>query len=252
MPRFGAQGEFQGYIGSYTDIDDRRKTEEKLRQAAKLESLGVLAGGIAHDFNNLLVAILGNASLLEDYIPVSAPARELLRQRHQGQRARRPAHPADAGLFRPGPLRGGAARPFRPGQTDHRADSGFLARNVEVRLNLGDGLPPVEADASQLQQLIMNLVINAAEAIEDGPGVVEVVTGETEVNADEMAPWVLADNVKPGRYVVPEVRDTGTRHGRSDPGEDLRPVLHHQVHRTRPGTGGRPWESCAVTAAASN
>ena len=76
VPLFGADGRFLGSIGSALDIEDRKRTEEKIRQAAKLESLGILAGGVAHDFNNLLVGVLGNASLLDDHSARIARSRE--------------------------------------------------------------------------------------------------------------------------------------------------------------------------------
>jgi len=209
VPRIGPEGEFLGYIGSYTDIDDRRRAEERMRHAAKLESLGVLAGGIAHDFNNLLVAIMGNASLLEDEFPAGAPAREMLGSVLQAsERAamltRQILAYSGQGRFVVEPL--DLSEQVKQITALLQAS---LAKNVEVRLDLAAGLPLVEADASQIQQLIMNLVVNAAEAIGPGAGQVDVVTGEQAVNAAEIAQWVLADSVQPGRFVVLTVRDSG-------------------------------------------
>jgi PAS domain S-box-containing protein len=209
VPRFGSEGGFLGYIGSYTDIDDRRRAEERMRHAAKLESLGVLAGGIAHDFNNLLVAIMGNASLLEDEIPPGAPAREMLDSVIKA--SERAAMLTSQILAYSGQGRF-VVEPLDLSEQVRQITAllqASLAKNVEVRLDLAAGLPLVEADASQIQQLIMNLVVNAAEAVGPGSGLVEVVTGDKVVDAAEMAQWVLADNVQPGRFVVLTVIDNG-------------------------------------------
>ena len=209
VPRIGPRGEFLGYIGSYTDIDDRRRAEERMRHAAKLESLGVLAGGIAHDFNNLLVAIMGNASLLEDEIPAGTPAREMLESvikasERAAMLTRQILAYSGQGRFVVEPL--DISEQVKQITALLQAS---LAKSVEVRLDLAAGLPPVEADASQIQQLIMNLVVNAAEAIGSRAGLVELVTGDEVVDAAEISQWVLADNVQPGRFVVLTVRDNG-------------------------------------------
>jgi signal transduction histidine kinase len=77
-PRISGRGEFAGYIGSCLDITERREANERLQEAAKLESLGILAGGIPHDFNNLLVGILGNSSLAYEMLPPSHAVRSIL------------------------------------------------------------------------------------------------------------------------------------------------------------------------------
>jgi two-component system cell cycle sensor histidine kinase/response regulator CckA len=159
-----------------TDITARKQNEERLREAAKLESLGVLAGGIAHDFNNLLVAILGNASLaLEATLPGS-PVQNMMRGVIE-------ASERAASLVRQLLAYSGKGR-FLVGQVDlSLLIAGEASRlralvppAVELRFELADGLPPIETDATQMQQLVANLVANAGEAIGQGPGVVTVRT----------------------------------------------------------------------------
>jgi two-component system, cell cycle sensor histidine kinase and response regulator CckA len=208
-PRFDADGQFLGYIGSCVDIDDRKRAEEKLWRTAKLESLGVLAGGVAHDFNNLLVGILGSASLLEEYIPKERDARELLDSiRTAGERAARLTKQMLAysgrGRFAVEPLDLSA-------QVRQIASliEASIPTNVDLRFVLADGLPAVQGDASQIQQLIMNLTINAVEALEPSGGLVEVLTAVQTADAGAVVDAATAEALPPGAYVTLAVSDNG-------------------------------------------
>ena len=148
-----------------TDITERKRLEEQLRHTQKLESLGVLAGGVAHDFNNLLTGIMGNASLASEVVAPSNPARTFLENVVMTtQRA--------ADLTRQLLAYAGKGR-FIISNVDlselvreiANLIQASIPKTVQLRLNLQEHVPPVEADASQMQQLVMNLVINAAEAI---------------------------------------------------------------------------------------
>src|SRR6266446_4027458 len=160
---------------------ERRHLEEHVRQSQRMESLGVLAGGVAHDFNNLLVGIMGNTSLAIDMLPESSPVVPLLDDVVlASQKA--------ADLTRQMLAYAGKGR-FVSEPTDLSAlvqDIGGLVRTsiskkVSLELNLESGLPPIEADPTQIQQLAMNLLINGAEAIGDKVGTVTVKTGLREV-----------------------------------------------------------------------
>lgn len=191
------------------DVSERNRLEEKLRQTAKLESLGILAGGIAHDFNNLLTGILGNATLaLDDASPESATA-DLLRSIVQA--CERAAALANQILAYSG--RG----KFRLEHVDLSAlvsetlslIETALGRAVQVHLDIATGVPWVEGDPSQLQQVVMNLAINAAEAVEN-KGEVWMRTGEAELDgARHPDDIVLGTNTTAGRCVFLEVRDSG-------------------------------------------
>src|SRR5581483_9532889 len=186
------------------------KFEEHLRQTQKLESLGVLAGGVAHDFNNLLTGILGNASLALDTTDPGHPNHAALEEVvTAAERA--------ADLTRQLLAYAGKGRFFT-----RNIDLSDLVRQitnllrtsipktVQLRLHLADALPPMEADVSQIQQIIMNLVINGAEAIGAHPGTVLIQTAIQNVDEQYITTLAPAGHpLSPGDYVCLEVHDTG-------------------------------------------
>jgi CheY-like chemotaxis protein len=169
-----------------------------------------LAGGIAHDFNNLLVGILGNASLAKNTLPPTSSVRQMLDDViSAGERAavltRQLLAYAGKGKFviRPVDISALVREMIKLVQAS-------VPKTVTVRLQLVPGLPPVVADVAQLQQLIMNLIINAAEAIGGNTGTVTVTTGKLQISGSEIkgtTGW--SDPATPGRYVFFEVEDTG-------------------------------------------
>ncbi len=186
-----------------------RASEERLRQAQKMESIGLLAGGVAHDFNNLLTSIMGNASLLQDevfeesrdkldaLISATEKAADLTRQLLAY---------AGKGRFVVETL--SLSRIVREMTNLLRAS---IPKKVTVQLALKPDLPGILADRGQLQQIVMNLVINAAEAIgTEQTGTVTVATRAQEVSeADRILDEVTARPLAPGSYVRFEVADTG-------------------------------------------
>jgi PAS domain S-box-containing protein len=206
-----AKGELSGVLAMCTDITERKLAQEQLQQTQKLESLGVLAGGIAHDFNNLLVGILGNASLAADLVPVSSPAQPMLAGIvSAGERAAKLTRQllAYAGRDR----RQTAAISLDALVSDivpllHAS----IPRTVTLRLDLAGDLPLVEGDEGQLTQILMNLVINAAESVPTGqPGRVTVTTESREPTPAEKQRAVIPLSDAEGPYVVLSVRDTGS------------------------------------------
>lgn len=194
------------------DITARKKDAEKMRQAQKWESLGILAGGVAHDFNNLLTAIIGNASLAADEVGPNAPARAQMQNIIQaGERATRLTSQMLA--------YSGRSR-FRTEPVDLSARireilpliQSAVPSNIDVRFDLDDNLPVIEGDPDQFQQLIMNIILNGAEAIPAGkPGTVTVTTRRQDV--DESYTQASDDScigeLRPGTYVLFAVSDTG-------------------------------------------
>ena len=207
MPVLDADGSVREWVGTISDVDERKRLDQKLLHADKLESLGVLAGGIAHDFNNLLVGIMGNASILEEMAEQGSPTAEFAGAIVQ-------ASERAADLTRQMLAYAGKGQFLIRNVDLSREVSELLpllepaiSRSLELRLELGRALPPVEADPSQVQQVIMNLIINAAEATPKG-GVVTVSTAVSEaVPADGFPAVEPAATAE--RYVLLRVRDTG-------------------------------------------
>jgi two-component system cell cycle sensor histidine kinase/response regulator CckA len=211
------QGEVIGTAGSSRDIserkraeEERRKLEQQVMQAQKLESLGVLAGGIAHDFNNLLTSILGNADLALGEVSPQAPAREHVRDiirasRRAAELCRQMLAYSGKGHFVVQAL---SINEVVEEMTQLLSVS--ISKKVELRFELAARLPAVRGDATQLRQVVMNLITNASEAIGDQSGVITLSTGVTD--CDERCLESVAGGGRRlaiGRYVFLEVTDTG-------------------------------------------
>jgi len=163
--------------GMHRDITERIRIERKLLETQKLESLGVLAGGIAHDFNNLLTGILGNASLVRTDLPQSSPAQPCLEQIEQA--AERAADLCQQMLAYSGKGRFIVERLDLSAMVRNTAGLIRLSVNKSavLKLSLANDLPAITADATQIRQIIMNLVINASDALTERTGVIHVTTG---------------------------------------------------------------------------
>jgi PAS domain S-box-containing protein len=208
MPERGADGTIVWH-GFISDITESRRIEHKLVESAKLESLGVLAGGIAHDFNNLLTGILGNASLARLELPPTSLGQPMLDQIETA--ARRAADLCKQMLAYSGQGRF-VVQPIDLNKliedTTHLLQIS-IAKNCVLRFNLATGIPVVKADATQLRQVIMNLVINASEAIGSRSGVLALATGVARVDEEYLRGFRPDASPPPGDYVFVEVSDNG-------------------------------------------
>jgi PAS domain S-box-containing protein len=189
--------------------DDRLDMERRLLHTQKLESLGVLTGGIAHDFNNLLTAMLGNMELAQVFLKENDPARKgieqaILAAKRAADLTRQMLAYSGKGLFAVKDLNLNAV-------VEENANmlKAAISKTVTLNLDLTPNLPTVKADASQIQQIIMNLITNASEAIGDKPGVVTLATGVDPFDADTLAHSRLPEKPAPGRFLWLDVSDTG-------------------------------------------
>jgi signal transduction histidine kinase len=189
---------------------ERKRAEEALLQAQKLESMGLLASGVAHDFNNLLVAMLGQCSLALAKVPPGSKAQEhILKTIEAAERA--------ADLTRQMLAYAGRGRfKFRPIALNELISDNLslldatMPGSIEFREELCESLPLIVADPGQMQQVVMNLILNAAEAIEGRSGTVTIRTGLCESGTGEQCIWTYLDDLEPcPRYAVLEVQDSG-------------------------------------------
>lgn len=210
------RGRVVGTRGTAFDISDLRRAEEergrleqKMLQAQKLESLGVLAGGIAHDVNNILVSVLGNADLALECLGPESPAVAYLGQIEHA--ARRAADLAKQMLAYSGKGRF-LIETIDLNRVVHETTHMLkvsISKKALLRLNYSATLPAIKGDATQVRQVLMNLVINASEALGGESGTIAVSTGVEECGEKDLAEMLAGDSLKPGRYVVLEVADSG-------------------------------------------
>jgi PAS domain S-box-containing protein len=205
-----------GLVITARDITERKKAEDlrfemerRLLHAQRLESLGVMAGGIAHDFNNLLMAILGNLDLAQlDLTPVSR-SRPFID--HAMVAARRAADLTNQMLAYSGKGRFDL-KTFDLSELVEEMShllKASISKTVTLNLQTARDLPSIKADPGQIQQIIMNLIVNASEAIGDAPGVVTITTDSLECMEDCLKQSLLKDKPETGTYVLLEVKDTG-------------------------------------------
>jgi PAS domain S-box-containing protein len=197
---FDAEGKFQHVLGGLTDVTERKRAEEALRQAQKIEAIGHLTGGIAHDFNNLLAIILGNLDLLSRQVEEGSRAQRLVANARQG---------AERGASLTQRLLAFARRQdLRPESVDVpglvRELSEMLERSlgpqIQIQTRFPDSLPCAHVDAHQLELAILNMAVNARDAMSEG--------GTLKIGA-------ALDSAPPGQggdgkgFVRLEIRDNG-------------------------------------------
>jgi two-component system, cell cycle sensor histidine kinase and response regulator CckA len=189
---------------------EKKRMQQQLQETQKLESLGVLAGGIAHDFNNLLTGVLGNASLARDRLADQSDLHEPLR--HIERAAMRASELCQQMLAYAGKGRF-VVEPLdlsRLVEETAKLLDLSIARRASLELKLETGLPSVLADSAQLRQIVMNLVLNAAEAINHPAGTITVTTGRLLIDRKFLNSVRAATELPEGEGVFLEVRDNGS------------------------------------------
>jgi PAS domain S-box-containing protein len=199
------QGQAVGVLGIFWDVTEQRALEANLRQAQKMEAVGQLAGGVAHDFNNLLTVILGNTAMVMSQLGPADGCRELLQAVEQAATRAAQLTRQMLGFSRRAPLR---AEPTLLGQSIQDTVR-LLRRTIDPRITveaqLADHLWPVLADPTQMSQVLMNLCLNARDAMPEG--------GRLLLQADNVVLGTdhtrLFPDSRPGEFVRMRVEDTG-------------------------------------------
>jgi two-component system, cell cycle sensor histidine kinase and response regulator CckA len=203
-------GRITRIVGFSQDITQSKQAEAALRQAQKLESLGVLAGGIAHDFNNLLTAMLGNLNLAQMKSSPESPARPYLENVERtvlkaAELTKQMLAYSGKGRF--------VVKPHNLNQVVQEMThllNVSISKKVLIRYDLARELPSIEADAAQIQQVVMNLVTNASEAIGDREGVISIATRLQSLDEDALQSLCTDQNLTPGCFAILEISDTGS------------------------------------------
>jgi nitrogen-specific signal transduction histidine kinase/CheY-like chemotaxis protein len=189
--------------------EESRLLERRMQESQKLESLGVLAGGIAHDFNNLLMVILGSVSLLQRELGRAHPTLAHVTQiegasRRAADLCRQLLAYAGKGRFL---LEHVSLNRLIEETTNLLQVS--ISKKAVLRLHLHAALPAVLADATQLRQVLMNLVINASDAVGDQPGLISISTGVVNADRGYLEAGFVPPDLPPGDYAYLEVSDSG-------------------------------------------
>ena len=207
VPIHDNNGDTTGVLGISYDITERMRMEETLRQSQKMEAIGTLAGGIAHDFNNILGSILGYTELAMDDIDHNNPAydsleqvfqsalrakdlvRQILSFSRKSQNERKPIHLASIV------------------KEEIKLLRSTLPATIEIRRNIDKRAGMVNADLTQMHQIVMNLCTNAAHAMHEGGGVLEISLAPIVITPAMIQKY---QNVIPGPFLELKIADTGT------------------------------------------
>jgi PAS domain S-box-containing protein len=206
-PVRGEQGKISHFVAVIRDVTQARRLEQQFRQAQKMEAVGRLSGGVAHDFNNLLNVVMGFTEMMIKGLPDDE------RLRRYGQQVLKAAQ-RGAGLTRQ-LLAFSRQQVLQPRVLDlngviaeiEKMLSRLIGEDIEIATSAAPGLGLVEVDPNQIEQVLMNLVVNARDAMPDG-GTLTIETANVEVNEAEASQYDYP--VQPGPYVALVVRDTGT------------------------------------------
>jgi len=215
-PLFDRDGTFVGSVHVARDVternrieEDRLRLEQQMQHTQKLESLGVMAGGIAHDFNNILMAILGHSDLALHGLPPSSPARVDI---EEIQRASTRA----ADLCRQMLAYSGRGKFVVEAINFSEIVKEMMfflktsiSKNASLELDFSDRLPMMQGDATEIRQVVMNLVINASEAIGDENGIIRIKTSSVMCSRDFLDDLLWGTGLPEGHYVMFEIEDTG-------------------------------------------
>ncbi len=189
--------------------DEKKRLQEQMLHAQKLETLGVLAGGVAHDFNNLLLVVLGHAELaLAGAQDDSAIHAHLSQIRAAALRASE----LTSQMLTYAGRTTGQPEPLDLGELVREMNELLrvsVSKRAHVVLELASGLPAIDADPGQLRQVVMNLITNASDALGDEPGEIHLRTALVSLDQSRLDHAVLNTTDGPGRYVCLEVRDQG-------------------------------------------
>ena len=215
-PLMSGKEDVESVMATFADVTEaklaeaeRKNLEAKVQQAQKMESLGVLAGGIAHDFNNLLMGVLGNAGLaLMELDAESGPGKRIDQIRKAAQRAaeltRQLLAYSGKGKF--------SVQHISISELVHEMGGlleTVISKKAKLSYEFENDIPAVEADTTQIRQVIMNLITNASDSLGEDQGEIWVKTRLLQAKSDEFLDACIGQDLPAGPYVLFEVQDSG-------------------------------------------
>src|SRR6266851_3828394 len=200
-----AARQIEYYEAFVRDVTEQRRLQQQLVQAQKMEAVGRLAGGIAHDFNNLLTAILGSADLALDSLTAGVPEREEIEEIRKAALRAADLTRQLLAFSRQQVIAPTVLNPNDVVATVDKLLRRLLGEDVELRVVLASDLAAVKVDPSQLEQVVLNLAVNARDAMPNG-GKLTIETQNVELNQEYVRGHLSA---QPGSYVMLAVSDTG-------------------------------------------
>lgn len=210
-PVFDDAGEVVSIVATIRDVTAQKEDQEAMWHTQKMESLGILAGGVAHDFNNLLVAMLSQTSLALLKMRPDSPARQhvdkaLNASERAAELTKQMLDYSGRGTF--------DIQPIQLNQLireNVHLLTAVIPKNVTVQLSLDDFLPLFNGDPGQVQQVVMNLILNAADAIGENPGKITISTYITPITSQDDNYWIRTNKpLIPGNYITLRVQDNGS------------------------------------------
>jgi signal transduction histidine kinase len=191
----------QAHAAMVAEVSQRERAEEQLRQAQKMEAIGQLTGGVAHDFNNLLMAVLSNLELLRKHVGVDTRAVRLIDGALQGAKRGASLTQRLLAFARRQDLHVGPVDLCGLVQQMEDLLKRSVGSTIMIETEVPDRLPPVSADANQVELALLNLAVNARDAMPDG--------GKIRIKLSEAEQVSATENLAPGRYIVLSVADEG-------------------------------------------
>ncbi len=201
----GESGNESILVGTFHDITELSALQEQLLQAQKMESIGRLAGGVAHDFNNILSGVLGYASLMKSKMPPTHPFYEYVDTIERGAVRASELTARLLGFARQGQFTKVKVDVNRISMDTAKLLQSTIKKTIEIHLDLQDGIPTIDGDPSQIHQVIMNLCVNARDAMPDG-GTLTLSSGSRYISNP---PGTVDEPLPEGDYVFVRIEDTG-------------------------------------------
>ena len=198
------------------DIDKRKRAEAErerllteMQRMKNLESLGVLAGGIAHDFNNLLTGVIGNASLASMKLPENSEIQDFLKAIEQASEQAAELCQQMLAFAGKGQYVAASVDLSSLVRGLVKILRSQLPNQAEIELDLAEGMPEIRCDPTQLRRIVINLITNAADALDDGLGTIRLVSGQQNFARNDLEEGHWSERIEPGPYLFLEISDTG-------------------------------------------